>query len=226
MKMDGASIAANLEKINSRIAEACRRAGRSAESVRLLAVSKGQRVEKIRAAYDAGHRSFAENYVQESLDKFSQLENLAIAWHFIGRIQSNKVKALAGRFRVIHSVDRLSIAKAIDAASTKPQEVFLQYNVADEVSKGGGREKDVIELAKAVSAMKNLRVTGIMVMPPLFENPEEARPFFRKARDLAGSFGFRELSMGTSHDFEVAIEEGATWVRVGTDIFGPRGENE
>jgi uncharacterized pyridoxal phosphate-containing UPF0001 family protein len=98
--------------------------------------------------------------------------------------------------------------------------------IAEDGSTGGGREKDVIELAKAAAKMKNLRVTGIMVMPPLFENPEEARPYFHKARELAGSFGFQELSMGTSHDFEVAIEEGATWVRVGTEIFGPRGETE
>lgn len=226
MKTDGTSIAENLEIINRRIAEACRRSGRKVESVRLLAVSKGQPVQKIRAAYEAGHRSFAENYVQESLQKLNELENLAIAWHFIGRIQSNKVKLLAGRFRIVHSVDRLSVAQALDVASPRPQEIFLQYNVADEVSKGGGREKDVIELAKATAKMKNLRVTGIMVMPPLFENPEEARPYFRKARELAGSFGFQELSMGTSHDFEVAIEEGATWVRVGTEIFGARGEAE
>ena len=221
--MVGMSVAIRLQKIRSRAAKACAVAGRAEESVNILAVSKGQPIAKIREAFNCGQKFFAENYVQEVLIKLEQLETLPVDWHFIGRIQSNKVKLLAGRFSQIHSIDRLNIAATLDSLSlTKPQEIFLQYNVADESSKGGATERDLEELAVKIEAMPHLRLRGLMVMPPLLENPEQVRPFFKKARAMRDKLRLNELSMGTSADFEVAIEEGATWIRIGTEIFGER----
>lgn len=216
------SIENRLRQVQERVAKACARAGRAPESVRILAVSKAQLPEKVRQAAMRGQKYFGENYVQEAVDKVAQLEGLGLQWHFIGRIQSNKIKQLAGRFAVIHSVDRLSVAEGIQQVSNAPQEIFLQYNVADEASKGGAGAAEIERLAAQVRALPNLNLTGLMVMPPLFPNPEQVRPFFKKARDLAAKLGLNELSMGTSADFEVAVEEGATWIRTGTDIFGPR----
>ncbi len=221
--MAGMSVVNRLQIIRNRAAKACARAGRAEDAVHILAVSKGQPIEKIREAFDCGQKFFAENYVQEALGKLDQLENLPVEWHFIGRIQSNKVKQLAGHFAKIHSVDRLSIAASLDSlSSNRPQEIFLQYNVADEASKGGGNERDVEEMAEKIQSLPHVRVRGLMVMPPLLEKPEDSRPFFKKARALRDKLRLNELSMGTSADFEVAIEEGATWIRIGTEIFGER----
>lgn len=221
--MPGTSVADNLNRIRERVESVCRRAGRDPASVRILAVSKAQPIPKIRAAYEAGQKFFAENYVQEAMQKLEQLQSLPVEWHFIGRIQSNKVKFLAGKFTVIHSVDRTSTAARLNSLSPgRVQDIFLQYNVAGEESKGGGGEREVEEMAERAAEWPNLRVRGLMVMPPLFDNPEDARPFFKKARALAEKLRLNELSMGTSSDFEVAIEEGATWIRVGTQIFGER----
>jgi pyridoxal phosphate enzyme (YggS family) len=213
------SVSERLEQLNARIAAACARAGRPRESVRLLAVSKLQSLAKIREAYDCGQKYFGENYVQEALGKLEQLASLPAEWHFIGRIQSNKVKQIAGRFALIHSVDRASILEAL-AKTGRPQDVLLQFNVAGEASKGGADERALEELLAA--ARGTVRVRGLMVMPPFTERPEEVRPCFRRAREVAARLGLSELSMGTTQDFEVAIEEGATWIRIGTDVFGPR----
>jgi pyridoxal phosphate enzyme (YggS family) len=220
--MTGVSIENRLQKIRDRVAAACARAGRDANSVKILAVSKGQDFAQIRQAALCGQNFFGENYAQEATEKMEKLEGLPLAWHFIGRIQSNKIKHLVGRFAVIHSVDRLNIAEAISAASSTPQEIFLQYNVADEVTKAGAAEAGLAALAFKMGALPNIRLTGLMVMPPLSSDLEEVRPYFKKARALATNLGLNELSMGTSSDFEVAIEEGATWIRTGTEIFGPR----
>lgn len=223
MKTDGTSVAIRLEKINERVAAACARSGRRREDVRVLAVSKLQPVSKIREAFVAGQIYFAENYVQEAVDKLGQLADLPIEWHFIGRLQTNKIKMVAGHFAAIHSVDRLEVAQGLNArTSSRVQDIFLQYNVALEASKGGASEKEVMDLVERASQWPNLQVRGLMVMPPLFKNVEEARPFFKKARVLAEKLRLNELSMGTSADFAVAIEEGATWVRIGSEIFGER----
>jgi len=221
--MDGTSVASRLQKINERVAAACARAGRAPGSVKILAVSKGQPIAKIREAFGCGQKYFAENYVQEAVEKLGQLQNLPAEWHFIGRIQSNKIKFLESKFTCIHSIDRVETAVALNSRSAaKPQDIFLQYNVADEASKAGGGEREVEELARHAAEWPNLRVRGLMVMPPLFDDPEQARPFFKKARALAAKLRLNELSMGTSADFETAIEEGATWIRIGTQIFGER----
>lgn len=217
------SVADRLKKLKARIDDASKAAGRQRDSVKLLAVSKLQDSGKIREAYSCGQTDFAENYVQEAIAKQAELGDLPLRWHFIGRIQSNKVKSLAGRFAVIHSVDRLSVLEALDRASTGVQEIYLQFNVAGESSKGGAADERALEdLLTAAKKCANLRVLGLMVMPPLEASVEESRGYFRRARELATRLGLKELSMGTSHDFVQAIAEGATIIRVGTDVFGPR----
>jgi pyridoxal phosphate enzyme (YggS family) len=216
------SIEIRLSAVKERVAKACARAGRAVDSVKILAVSKGHGFAQVRQAAMCGQEFFGENYVQEAVEKIAKLEGLPVAWHYIGRIQSNKIKQLTGRFAIIHSVDRFSVAEELSKMSLAPQEIFLQYNVAEEASKGGVSETGLAALAVKMSGLPNIRLTGLMVMPPLFNDPEQVRPFFKKARVLAANLGLNELSMGTSADFEVAIEEGATWIRTGTEIFGPR----
>lgn len=239
--MVGLSVSHRLDAIRERMDKACIRAGRKPESVNLLAVSKFQSLHKIREAYDHGQRHFAENYVQEALMKIEQLESLSIQWHFIGRIQSNKVKFLPGKFDFIHSVDRASTADALNRQVIKMglkqrPSIFLQYNVAQETSKGGGDEIEIENLVKFIGQLPQVRMVGLMVMPPLATEAAAARPHFAAAREFLQSLRaslpsevlaqhpLDQLSMGTSHDFEVAIEEGATWVRVGSEIFGSREE--
>jgi pyridoxal phosphate enzyme (YggS family) len=231
------SVAERLHKINERISTACVRSGRSPSDVHLLAVSKLQPLARIQEAWQSGQKDFAENYAQEALLKQEQIPGAR--WHFIGRIQSNKVKFLANRFAIIHSVDRFSLAHNLDRLNEGgPQEIFIQYNVAEEPSKGGANELELENLVRGVSALENLRMLGLMVMPPVATDAERSRPFFRQACEmlaqLRGGFSaeilrrhpLNQLSMGTSHDFEVAIEEGATWIRVGTDVFGARASEE
>lgn len=229
------SVAERLKNLQLRIAEACELAGRDPLNVRLLAVSKLHSANFIRKALACGQVDFAENYVQEAQVKQAELHSEKLRWHFIGRIQSNKVKVLAAaQFAAIHSVDRVEIARALDKVLTRPQDIFLQYNVAAECSKGGaGNEAELEELLTAAMSCANLKVLGLMVMPPLDSTPQESRMHFRKAREvlegLRAKYGcaqhpLNELSMGTSHDFAEAIAEGATTIRIGTDIFGPREE--
>ncbi len=235
--MAGTSVAANLLKLKSRIEAACARSGRAPSSVHLLAVSKTQPAALIEDALAFGQRDFAENYAQEALLKQDQIA--AARWHFIGRIQTNKVKLLANRFVIIHSVDRFSVAHNLDNLTEgRPQDIFIQFNVAEEATKGGAVELELENLVRGVSACKNLRMLGLMVMPPLETDLEKARRHFRTAKEALkrlqpaipqeerARHPFDQLSMGTSHDFEIAIEEGATWVRVGTDVFGARENDE
>jgi pyridoxal phosphate enzyme (YggS family) len=232
--MDGPSVGDRLKKLKARVEKACVTAGRDPSSVRILAVSKLQSLGKIREAFEEGQKDFAENYAQEALEKIDQLHSMPVDWHFIGRIQSNKVKMLAGgRFRFIHSVDRESVAEALNKLSMRArQDVFLQFNVAGEASKAGANESGLEQLVKFVAEKcPNLCARGLMVMPPL---DSAARGHFRRAREVLAKVRagltpqqlsqhpLNDLSMGTSADFEDAILEGATWIRVGTDIFGAR----
>jgi PLP dependent protein len=226
------SIAANLKSINTRIADACRRAGRDPAAVRLVAVSKTKPAADIEAAVAAGQRLFGESYVQEFVTKAEEVRQ-DVVWHFIGALQSNKVKYLRGKVALIHSVDRLSLAEEISRQWQKlgrPADILLQVNLGGEETKSGTDAADLLMLARQVTALPCLCVRGLMTLPPWEEDPEAVRPHFRRLRQLAEELAglglpnleMRELSMGMSHDFEVAIEEGATLVRVGTAIFGER----
>jgi PLP dependent protein len=217
-------IASNVERVRERIACAAERAGRRPADVLLIGVSKTVEAERIRAAVAAGVTALGENRVQEAKTKIDELGRLA-AWHLIGHLQTNKVKDALELFDVVHSVDRLELARELErraAARGKVVDALLQVNVAAEASKGGVGPDAVGESLDAIGKLAHLRVRGLMTIPPEAERPEDARPWFRRLRELAQRHGLPELSMGMSGDFEVAVEEGATMVRVGTAIFGPR----
>ncbi len=226
------SIEANIQGIRQRIAAACARVGRDPAGVRLMAVSKTKPAALVEEAFAAGQTLFGESYVQEFTAKAEEVSS-PVEWHFIGALQSNKVKSLVGRVALIHSVDRLSLAREIDRQWGKvgaQAQVLLQVNLGGEESKSGTDEAALPALAEAVSRLPNLRVRGLMTLPPWYDDPEAVRPHFRRLRELSGEVArlglpgvaMEELSMGMSHDFEVAVEEGATLVRVGTAIFGER----
>lgn len=226
------SIRENIEGIQTRIAAACARVGRNPAEVRLVAVSKTKPAALIEEAAAAGQRLFGENYVQEFADKPEQVR-APVEWHFIGALQSNKVKYLRGKVAMIHSLDRLSLAEEINrqwAKLDRPVAVLLEVNLGDETSKAGTGAEEAIELVRRVAELPFLRLRGLMALPPWLDDPEEVRPYFRRLRELAHRIEasqipgvtMAELSMGMSNDFEVAIEEGATLVRVGTAIFGGR----
>jgi pyridoxal phosphate enzyme (YggS family) len=217
-------IATNLERVRERLAGAAARAGRRADDVLLIGVSKTVDVERIRAAVAAGVTALGENRVQEAKTKVAELGRPA-AWHLIGHLQTNKVKDALELFDVIHSLDRLELAREIErraAARGQLVDVLLQVNVAAEPSKGGVGPDAVGETLDAIGKLAHVRVRGLMTIPPEVEHAEDSRPWFRRLRELAERHGLRELSMGMSGDFEVAVEEGATMVRVGTAVFGPR----
>jgi len=226
------SIKENLAEIYARIERAARRAGRPAGSVKLVAVSKRVPLERIQEAIDAGQRLFGENYLQEAQTKIDHF-GPEIEWHFIGQLQSNKAKAVAGVFQMIETIDRVKLAKALEKHLSEQngvQPVLIQVNIGREPQKGGVLPEDCEQLLKEVSLLPHLAVKGLMTMPPFLE-PEAVRPYFRQLRQMAdalaqkgvlGQDGPVELSMGMSGDFEVAIEEGATLVRVGTALFGER----
>jgi PLP dependent protein len=217
-------IAVNLERVRERIARAAERAGRRPDDVLLIGVSKTVEVERIRAAVAAGLRVLGENRVQEAKSKIAELGRPA-AWHLIGHLQTNKVKDALELFDVIHSLDRLELAQELErraAARGQAVEALLQVNVAGEPSKGGVGPEAVGEALDAIGKLPHVQVTGLMAIPPEVERAEDARSWFRLMRELAGRHGLRGLSMGMSGDFEVAVEEGATMVRVGTAIFGAR----
>lgn len=222
----------NINSIRDRIAAAALRAGRRPEEVRLVAVSKTQSAAAVSEAVRAGQRLFGENYVQEFTAKVADVAE-PVEWHFIGSLQSNKVKHLVNLVSLIHSVDRLSLAEEINRQWGKVGkicEVLLEVNIAGEVSKGGAACDNLLELVHAAARLPHLRIRGLMTMPPFFDDPERARPYFRQLRLLAETVArqeipgveMQELSMGMSGDFESAIEEGATLVRIGTALFGKR----
>lgn len=225
-------IASNIARIRERIDKVCRNCGRDPEEVRLVAVSKKKPVEDIEAASKAGQVLFGESYVQECVAKIESTQADA-EWHFIGGLQSNKVKYLCGKVAMIHSVDRLSLAKEIDRQWGKAGaniDILIQVNLGEEESKSGTTATAVLDLVRQVATLKHVRIKGLMALPPWEAEPEDVRPYFRQLKELSEQINalklanvtMQELSMGMSHDYEVAIEEGSTMIRVGTAIFGAR----
>jgi pyridoxal phosphate enzyme (YggS family) len=209
-----------LADVRARIAAACARARRDPSGVTLVAVSKTKPVELLREAAQAGQRSFGENYAQEFRDKHEALVDLAsLDWHFIGALQTNKVKYVAGKVSLVHTCDRLALAQELSKRTPAEQRVLLEINIGKEPQKAGVLPDDAAELLDTVRALPRLRCDGLMCIPPAEGDP---RVHFAALRELAGRLGLRELSMGMSADYEAAIEEGATIVRVGTAIFGAR----
>ncbi|MBP1633498.1 MAG: pyridoxal phosphate enzyme, YggS family [Acidobacteria bacterium] len=229
-------LAARLAEVRGRIACAAASAGRDPSAVRLVAVSKTYPASHVRAAFAAGQRDFGENRVQEALGKIEETADLPLCWHLVGHLQSNKARRAASAFPVIHSVDSVGLLQALDRAAedagAAPQ-VLVQVDLAGEATKHGAPPEALGPLLEAAAACRAARLGGLMLMPPYFDDPEDARPFFRRLRELrdelreAGGLPDPavELSMGMSHDLEVAVAEGATIVRVGTAIFGPRAPN-
>lgn len=222
-------IAWNLEEVRKRLEAAARRAGRNPAAVKLVAVSKTVDLDRIQEAVAAGQKIFGENYLQEAREKIAAL-GPGVTWHLVGHLQTNKAKAAVELFQLIHSVDRLHLAQALEKAAAhqqKIQEILLQVNLAGEESKSGATPEAAPELLREIARLPHLRVLGLMIMPP-FLDPEAVRPYFRALRELRDRLRqldlgpLPELSMGMSEDFEVAVEEGATLVRVGTAIFGRR----
>ena len=229
------TIAERLQQIHTRINAAAAKAGRNPADVRLVAVSKTRPAVDVSAAFLAGQCIFGENYVQELNVKIGQVTE-PVEWHFIGHLQSNKVKQIAGKVALIHSVDRFSLAEEISRQWGKLEKVcavLVQVNIAGEITKSGTTEEGALQLVREIAGLPNLMVRGLMTMPPFFDDPEAARPYFRELKRLAGLIAadgipgveMKELSMGMSGDFEAAIQEGATLVRVGTAVFGERQYN-
>ena len=223
----------NITRVRERIAAACRRAGRRPESIKLVAVSKTVPPPLIRRAYETGLRDFGENRVQEAVDKRTALSDLAAVWHLVGHLQTNKANSARELFHWVQTVDSARVAQKLHQAPLCREDrlpVLIQVRLGDEPTKSGVQESGVLQLAEQVSMLRTLELRGLMVLPPYFEEAEQVRPFFRRLRELASTIesaglpnvAMQELSMGMSHDFEVAIEEGATIVRVGTAIFGER----
>ncbi len=221
-----ATIAENLAAVRARIEAACRRAGRSRESVLLVAVSKTFLPPVIREAYAAGQRHFGENRVQEFEVKEKELKLEGAVWHLIGHLQSNKAARAARLFQVIHTVDSAHLAERLDrAAGPGRLPVLIEVKLSDEPAKTGVAESEVEALAERIRGLEHLELRGLMTMPPWSEDAEPSRPYFRRLREIGRRLGTSELSMGMTNDFEVAVEEGATIVRVGTAIFGKRAKN-
>ncbi len=225
-------IAANCRKVLERISEAAAKSGRDPNRVKLLAASKSQSASQIRAAMEAGIRLFGENYVQEAKAKREEIRD-PVEWHMIGHLQRNKVKVALELFDLIQSLDSVELARELDKEGKKRGKTvraFVEVNLGGEESKSGVAKGEVASLLREVGKLSHLKVEGLMVIPPFRENPEEMRPYFRALKGLQADLvtlnisnvDLRELSMGMTHDYPVAIEEGATLVRIGTAIFGPR----
>ncbi len=216
-----------LEKVERRIAAACEKAGRSRDSVRLLAVSKTRPPEAVREAAACGLRLFGENRVQEAQSKIP-LCPAGLEWHLIGHLQTNKAKLAVRLFQMVHSVDSLKLLQALEAHADLTLPVLLQVNVSGEAAKFGMKPDEVSATIEAANQMKKCEVHGLMTIPPFSPDPEKTRVHFSALRQLRDRLQeetgtpLPELSMGMSHDLEVAIEEGSTWVRIGTDLFGSR----
>jgi pyridoxal phosphate enzyme (YggS family) len=233
MGPDPSDIASHLAEVRRRIADAAISVGRDPSSVRLIAVSKTFPIEAIREAFAAGQRDFGENKVQEGLQKFATSADLSIRWHLLGHLQTNKARKAASAFAMIQSVDSVELLEKLDRAAAESghtPELLIQVDLAGETTKFGAPPDEVPRFFDAAAACRAANVVGLMTLPPIPDTPEEARPWFRRLRDLRDGWlasgvpapMLRELSMGMSGDFEVAIQEGATIVRVGTAIFGSR----
>ena len=216
-------IAGNYQKILARVRNAAGRVGRASESIQLIAVTKTVAPERIQEAIDCGVKHIGENRVQEALSKKNALAATDLTWHFIGHLQTNKAKKVVENFDWVHSVDRPEAAEALARhAGTRGLRVLVEVKLHDEPNKSGASESDLGSLVASFRAFDSLQLQGLMAIPPPVENPEQARPYFRRLRQLAADFGLSELSMGMTHDFEVAVEEGATMIRIGTGLFGER----
>jgi hypothetical protein len=219
----------NLLKVRERIERAAQKAGRAAEEIKLVAVSKTVEVARIKEAIDAGASILGENYVQEAQRKIEAIGE-PVSWHFIGHLQSNKAKYAVRLFDMIHSIDSIPLAEELNRKVEQPDrviKVMIEVNLSKEATKFGTDEERVLNLAKRIQSLSHLSLEGLMTMPPYFDLPEMGRPYYTALRELKErmikeGILMRELSMGMSNDFEIAIEEGATYVRVGTAIFGPR----
>lgn len=227
------SIVENLASVRGRIEAACRGAGRDPATVRLVAVCKKKPAAMVREAYDAGQRRFGENYAQELRDKAGELADLDISWHYIGNLQRNKAKYVAPVARMVETLDSVEIAYALAdklPEGAPPLACLIEVNIGDETSKSGISMNGIVPFIKDLLGIERIAVRGLMIIPPYDDDPEKSRPYFRGLRELLALVNrelnlpspLTELSMGMSHDFEVAIEEGATIVRVGTAIFGER----
>jgi pyridoxal phosphate enzyme (YggS family) len=226
------SIADNLKTIQDRIAAAAKRAGRDPASIRLVTVTKTVSIERIREALSSGATILGENRVQEAKEKIEQLGQIA-SWHLIGHLQTNKAKYAVKLFDLIHSVDSLELAAEIDKQAAKigkVQDVLIEVSIAGEAAKAGVGIDDAVSLVRQAAMLRSIRIKGLMTMPPYSDIPEDSRSYFKKLKELSAiidrenipGISMAELSMGMSGDFEVAIEEGATMVRVGTAVFGER----
>jgi len=229
-------IAENLKNLRKRIEQTCQKCGRRSEDVQLVAVSKTFPVEAIQEAVGAGHIDFGENYVQELQEKRQVLEKHPLHWHFIGHLQSNKVKYIAEYIHLIHSVDAISLGKEISKRAERfkrVQDVLVEVHTTDEATKYGVPPKETIVLLKELARLQYIRVCGLMTMGPFSDDPNDSRQSFRQLVELkreivsegVENIQMQHLSMGMTHDFEVAIEEGSTIVRIGTAIFGRRVKN-
>ncbi len=227
------SIQSRLKRVKERIEAAALSSGRAPKTVKLVAVSKTVPVDRILAAIKAGVTDLGENYVQEAREKIEALRGESILWHFIGHLQSNKAKYAVRLFDLIHSVDSLKLAKELNkraSAIGKVQKILVQVNISGEATKSGIETEQAVDLVRQVVPLESLAVCGLMTMPPYFNAPDKVRPYFRALRDLKdiirkeaiANVDMTELSMGMTGDFEAAIEEGATLVRIGTAIFGER----
>jgi PLP dependent protein len=227
------TLAHRLAAVRQRIAQAALRCGRRPEEIQLVTVAKGQSAEVVRMALDAGATTIGENYVQESRDKFNALSDRHTRWHFIGHLQRNKAKDVVRIFDLIHSVDSEALANALDKQAQKigkVQGILVQVNISEEPTKSGISQGRALALVKSISQLSHIRIKGLMTLPPFFNQPELVRPYFvalgqlkeRIQREGLAAVDMEELSMGMTGDFEVAIEEGATLVRIGTAIFGER----
>jgi PLP dependent protein len=219
-----ADIKTNLENIRHRILQACLRSGRSVQDVTIVAVTKTESETAIQTAFELGIRNFGENRVQEAVKKILNLACLQPrpVWHMIGHLQSNKIKTALEIFDIIQSVDSLDIAVAVNGRASRRIPVLIQVNISGEESKGGISAADFPRSFGLISGLPNLEVKGLMTIAPLVEDAEKVRPVFRKLKEIGDAFGLKQLSMGMTDDFEVAIEEGATMVRIGRALFGER----
>jgi len=227
------TIAERVQLILSKIRLAGDKVGRPPGSIRLVAATKTVTIDRIQEGLDAGLSILGENRVQEALPKIAALTQTPVQWHFIGQLQRRKVRSVIGLFDLLHSVDSLELAQEIDrraGEAGRRQDILLEVNIGGEPTKAGVRPEDLVHLAPAMAALVHIRIKGLMTIPPLTADAELARPYFRKLRDLSASIAalglpsvtMDELSMGMSNDYEIAVEEGATLVRVGTALFGTR----
>ena len=214
----------NIKDVQARIANACERAGRSPDEVTLVAITKTHDAAAVRAAFEAGIRHFGENRVQEADTKLAELEDVKSqsTWHMVGHLQTNKVKTAVGLFDIIQSVDSVKLADLLNRNTAKPLPILLEVNVAEEETKSGFEITELDSAMSQIGKMTSIEIRGLMTIAPWMNDLEEVRPVFRRLKEVADAQGLSELSMGMTDDFEVAIEEGATLVRVGRAIFGQR----